>query len=248
MTKDDLQKILESVKNGDTTVDNALKTISDLPFQDLDIAMIDHHRSIRTGQPEVIYGEGKSVDMLTPIVNAFIEKEQNMLITRLNTGKAKRLEHISDKLIYNKTARTMQYEPKPLPTTETSVCIVSAGTSDLPVVEEAAVTLSMLGNKVDKIVDVGVAGIHRLFSKIDTIRSARAVIVVAGMEGALASVVGGVVASPIIAVPTSIGYGSNQKGITTLMAMLSSCTPNVTVVNIDNGFGAAYYASIINHI
>ncbi len=248
MTKDDLQKILESVQNGNTTVDEALNNISDLPFQDLDIAMLDHHRSIRTGQPEVIYGEGKSIDMLTPIVNAFIEKEQNMLITRLNFGKAKKISAISDKLIYNKVARTMKYEPQPLPTTETTVCIVSAGTSDLPVVEEASETLLMLGNKVDKIVDVGVAGIHRLFSKIDTIRSARVVIVVAGMEGALASVIGGVVSSPIVAVPTSIGYGSNQNGITTLMAMLSSCTPNVSVVNIDNGFGAAYYASIINHL
>ena len=248
MTTDDLKKLLENVKNGNASIDDAAKKIIDLPFEDIDIAMLDHHRSIRTGQPEVIYGEGKSIDMLIPIVNAFIEKNENMLITRLNDSKAKQLETISDKLVYNKIASTMKFEPKPLPLTESSVCVLSAGTSDLPIVEEAVETLAILGNRYTKIVDVGVAGIHRLFSKIEIIRDAKVVIVVAGMEGAIASVVGGLVSAPIIAVPTSIGYGSNLQGITTLMAMLTSCSPNVTVVNIDNGFGAAYFASIVNHI
>ncbi len=248
MTTEELKLLLENVKNGNIAIDTALQKIEHIAFEDIDIAMLDHHRTVRTGQPEVIYGASKNVDMLVPIVNSFIDKKENMLITRLNASKAKKLLPISENLVYNKVAKTMKYEPNPLPLTESSVCVVSAGTSDLPIVEEAIETLSILGNRYTKIVDVGVAGIHRLFSKIDIIREAKVIIAVAGMEGALASVVGGLVASPIVAVPTSVGYGSNMKGMTTLMAMLTSCTPNVSVVNIDNGFGAAYYASIINHI
>lgn len=247
MQEKQIKKILEDVSLGKTSIDNAMKNFSELHFSEIDIAMLDNHRSIRTGQPEVIYGEGKSIQMLAKIISHMIEKKENIFATRVNKEKAEKLLPLSNDLVYNEEARTIKAEFNPLPRVG-SVAVVAAGTSDIPVVEEIIETLLILGNNYTKIVDVGVAGIHRLFSKIELIREANAVIVVAGMEGALASVVGGLVKSPVVAVPTSVGYGASFHGVTALLSMLNSCTPNVTVVNIDNGFGAAYFASIINHI
>lgn len=216
-------------------------------YEDLGFAKIDTQREERTGQPEVIFCEGKSTDQVLAIMRKMIELGKNVLGTRVSPEMAEMLRQHFPEIIYNPTGQTirvMQHEPV---LTSTSIAIVSAGTSDLPVVEEAYETALFLGNRVEKIADVGIAGIHRLFDNMDQIRQARVIVVVAGMEGALASVISGLTDKPVIAVPTSIGYGANLKGITTLLSMLSSCT-TLSVVNIDNGFGAASQASRINHL
>lgn len=248
MDKDDIKSLLQSVKDNKVDIDDALKKLEDLPFKDLGFAKIDNHREIRVGYPEVIYCEGKTVEQVREIVKFMLTKNNNILGTRANKEMYRAVKEICEEAEYNEQGRTIIIRKNNEACTDSYIAIVSAGTSDLPVVEEAFETAKILGNRVEKVVDVGVAGIHRLFAKLDIIRGAKVVIVIAGMEGALASVVGGLVDKPVIAVPTSIGYGANFGGISALLSMLNSCASGVSVVNIDNGFGAAYTASMINKL
>jgi len=243
-----LEKLLSDVKNDVVQVDDAVKQLEKLPFSDLGFAKIDNHREIRVGYPEVIYGEGKTVEQVQKIVEHMNDNKDNVLVTRCSEEMAKGVLEICPDAHYNPLGRTVSIRNVEQEITEDYIAIVAAGTSDLPVVEEAYETATMLGNKVVKVTDVGVAGIHRLFANIDVIRDAKVIIVIAGMEGALASVVGGLVKKPIIAVPTSIGYGANFGGLAALLSMLNTCASGVSVVNIDNGFGAAYNASMINKL
>lgn len=248
MNREELKNLLELVKNNEINIDEALENLEDLPFKDLGFAMIDNHRELRVGYPEVIYCAGKTVDQVKEIVKFMLTKDNNILGTRATEEMYNAVKEICKEAEYNKLGRTITIKKKEQILTEDYIVIISAGTSDLPVVEEAYETAKILGNKVIRITDVGVAGIHRLFARLDVIRSAKVVIVIAGMEGALASVIGGLVDKPVIAVPTSVGYGANFGGISALLSMLNSCASGVSVVNIDNGFGAAYNASIINKL
>ena len=248
MNKEEIKILLESVKDNKINIEEALEKLEDLPFKDLGFAMIDNHRELRVGYPEVIYCEGKTVEQVRDIVKFMITKDNNILGTRATEEMYDAVKEICEEAEYNKLGRTITIKKKEQTLTNSYIAIVSAGTSDLPVVEEAVETAKILGNRVEKIADVGVAGIHRLFSRLDVIRGAKVVIVIAGMEGALASVIGGLVDKPVIAVPTSVGYGASFGGVAALLAMLNSCSSGVSVVNIDNGFGAAYSASMINQL
>lgn len=248
MDKNDIRKLLESVKTNEIEIEEAVKKFEDLPFKDLDFAKIDNHREIRMGYPEVIYCAGKTVEQVKNIIQFMITKDNNILATRASEEIYNSVKEICPDAKYNRLGRTITIRKKEESLTNSYIAIVSAGTSDLPVVEEAAETAMIFGNRIKKITDVGVAGIHRVFARLDIIRGAKVIIVIAGMEGALASVVGGLVDKPIIAVPTSVGYGANFGGLSALLSMLNSCASGVSVVNIDNGFGAAYNASIINKL
>lgn len=248
MNKADIKILLQKVKDNEIEVQAAMGIIEDLPYKDLGFAMIDNHREIRVGYPEVIYCEGKTVEQVKSIIEFMLTKDNNILATRANEKMYEAVKTICAEARYNPAGRTITIKKREEPITDSYIVIVSAGTSDMPVVEEAAETAMILGNRVEKIMDVGVAGIHRLFAKMDIVRGSKVVIVVAGMEGALASVMGGLVDKPIIAVPTSVGYGANFGGLSALLSMLNSCASGVSVVNIDNGFGAAYNASIINKL
>ena len=248
MNKDELKELLNAVKKNELDVEDALSRISDLPLKELGFAIVDSHRELRVGYPEVIYCAGKTVEQVKGIVECMLASGNNILGTRASEEMYLAVSEICPKTTYNPLGRTITVNQRERQLTESYIAIVCAGTSDLPVVEEAYETALILGNRVEKIVDVGVAGIHRLFSKLDRIRGAKVVIAVAGMEGALASVIGGLVAGPVIAVPTSVGYGANFGGIAALLTMLNSCSAGVSVVNIDNGFGAACTASIINKL
>lgn len=248
MNKEEIKNLLENVKDNKMNIEDALEKLKDLPFTDLGFAKIDNHRELRVGYPEVIYCAGKTVEQVRDIVNFMLTKGSNILGTRATEEMYNAVKEICEDAEYNKIGRTITIQKKEQSLTDSYIVVVSAGTSDLPVVEEAVETAKILGNRVEKITDVGVAGIHRLFSRLDIIRGAKVVIVIAGMEGALASVIGGLVDKPVIAVPTSVGYGANFGGISALLSMLNSCASGVSVVNIDNGFGAAYNASIINKL
>jgi pyridinium-3,5-biscarboxylic acid mononucleotide synthase len=248
MNTDELKKLLENIKAGNISVEEGTAKLSDLPFKDLGFAKIDNHRELRVGYPEVIYCEGKTADQVRGIVQFMLTKDNNILGTRANEEVYKAVLEICPEAEYNKLARTITVKKKHMPIPDTYIAIVTAGTSDIPVAEEAAVTAEALGNKVLRIFDVGVAGIHRLFNRLDIIQGAKVVIVIAGMEGALASVVGGLIDKPVIAVPTSVGYGANFGGLAALLTMLNSCASGISVVNIDNGFGAGYLASMINKL
>ncbi|KAF0197203.1 MAG: NCAIR mutase-like protein [Bacillota bacterium] len=248
MDKTSIQTLLKNVQQGSVSVEQAMDRLRDLPFENLDYAMVDHHRSLRVGCPEVIYGEGKTCEQCVGIVRAMHQRGNNILITRASQEIFVAVQGVVSHAEYNYLGRTISIYNTVHPPTPSYIAIVAAGTSDLPVVEEAYETARILGNTVQKITDVGVAGLHRLFSRLDLIRKAKVIIVVAGMEGALASVVGGLVDKPIIAVPTSVGYGASFGGLAALLTMLNSCASGVTVVNIDNGFGAAYSASQINKL
>ena len=248
MNREKLEQLLKQVKENTMDVDVAMEALEQLPFKDLDFAKIDNHREVRVGYPEVIYGEGKTVEQVVKISDYMNKRGENVLITRTQPGMYEGVLKVCPHAEYNQIARTICVKNREVKISKDYIVIVAAGTSDLPVVEEAYETAKLLGNRVEKVIDVGVAGIHRLFSRLDIIRGAKVVIVVAGMEGALASVVGGLVDKPIIAVPTSIGYGANLGGISALLSMLNSCASGVSVVNIDNGFGAAYSASMINKL
>jgi NCAIR mutase (PurE)-related protein len=229
------------------SVDEAVGRLRDLPFENIDVACIDHHRSIRRGASEVIFGEGKEVQDILAIMERMIAQEENILITRLSQEKAKRIKKKYPKSIYYPRSRTLTLIPHSQPPGgKGTILVISAGTSDIPVAEEAAVTGRFMGNAVDTLYDLGVSGLHRLLAHREKLQKASVIIVVAGMEGALPSVVGGLVDRPVIAVPTSVGYGASFQGIAALLGMLNSCASGVTVVNIDNGFGAAYAASLIN--
>lgn len=248
MNKENIQQLLEGVKNGEVRIDDALEKLEELPYSDIGFAAIDNHRELRVGYPEVIYCEGKTPEQIIKIMEIMIQKGNNILGTRLSKEVYSIVKNKIPNTEYNELARTIVYRQSEVQVGDDYIAVVTAGTSDLPVAEEAAVTAEILGNRVERVIDVGVAGIHRLFGKIDIIKNAKVVIVVAGMEGALASVVGGLVNKPIIAVPTSVGYGANFGGLSALLTMLNSCASGITVVNIDNGFGAAYSASIINKL
>ena len=244
----DYRGILEKYKVGAIELEDALSQLAEPGTEDMGFANIDTGRLHRTGIPEVIYGSGKTTEQVKQIAQRMYEKGMNILATRVTSEMYEAVKTVVPDAVYNSLARTISYKDKEEITGDNYIVIVSAGTSDLPVAEEAAVTARFLDNKVVTVYDVGVAGIHRLFHKWDTIRNARVIIVVAGMEGALASVVGGLVDKPVIGVPTSIGYGASFQGLSALLSMLNSCASGVSVVNIDNGFGAACQASLINKL
>ena len=246
MEQDKILDLLNNVKNGETSPEDALLALKMQPFEDIGYAKIDHHRGLRHGIGEVIYGEGKTTEQIVGIVSTMIVRGQkNIMITRLAPEKALEIEKMHE-IDYDPVSRIgickreRELEPRGM------IVVAAAGTSDVSIAEEAAVTAETLGNKVERLYDVGVAGLHRLLSNLDKLMGARVVVAVAGMEGALATVVGGLVACPVIAVPTSVGYGANFSGLSALLSMLNSCAGNVSVVNIDNGFGAGYIASLIN--
>ena len=243
-----LQNILNQVAEGTMDPQAALEQLKELPFQDLGFANIDQHRNIRTGHPETIYCEGKTPEQVAMIIDKMMEKNTNILGTRASTEVFDQVKKIAPEAVYNPAARVFVVKKKEELLSDKTIAVITAGTSDIPVAEEAAITAETMGNRVDRIFDVGVAGIHRLFGSLDRIRSANVIIVVAGMEGALASVVGGLVDKPVIAVPTSVGYGASFGGVAALLTMLNSCAAGVAVVNIDNGFGAGYLASTINQL
>jgi pyridinium-3,5-biscarboxylic acid mononucleotide synthase len=245
MNKDRIIELLKDVKEGNKSIDDALDFFKDLPFKDLDFAKIDYHRGVRVGYPEVIYCEGKDREHLKGIISHILERDANILATRVSDDSYKAILEVTDNVLYSKIARICVVNPKEIEKVG-KVAVVTGGTADISVAEEAALTCEVFGNAVERVFDVGVAGIHRLFDNIDRIRSANVVIAVAGMEGALASVVAGLVDVPVIAVPTSVGYGANFKGLSALLTMLNSCAAGIGVVNIDNGFGAGYLASQIN--
>jgi len=248
MTPEKIRQILEAVRQGEKDVDSALEQLKELPFTDMGFAKVDNHRQLRTGYPEVIFCEGKAIEHSEEIIRSMYQRGNNILATRVQEDLWLRVKEHFAEARYNKAARTIAIRRNDVPAPSTYISVVSAGTADIPVAEEAAETAEIFGNKVERIYDVGVAGIHRLYSRLDLIRGARAIIAVAGMEGALPSVLGGLVEIPVIAVPTSIGYGANFKGLSALLTMLNSCAAGISVVNIDNGFGAGYLASLINKI
>lgn len=243
-----LQNILYEVAEGKMDPQEAMAQLKELPYQDIGFANIDQHRNIRTGYPETIYCEGKTPEQVAAIIDKMREKNSNILATRASAEVFEKVKEIVPEAVYHPLARIIVVKKKEDILSEKIIAVITAGTSDIPVAEEAAITAETMGNQVDRIYDVGVAGIHRLFGKLDRIRAANVVIVIAGMEGALASVVGGLVDKPVIAVPTSIGYGASFGGISALLTMLNSCATGVAVVNIDNGFGAGYLASSINQL
>lgn len=246
MNVKEIEKLLKDVKEGETTIEEALDALKNFPYTDLGFARIDNHREMRTGFPEIIYCAGKSVNQVKEIIRVMAEKENNVIGTRANQEMFDAVKSIIPGAVFYPMARIISVQKKKPEEPETSIAVITAGTSDMPVAEEAAITAELLGNKVLRIYDAGVAGIHRLVDKLPEIRACRVIVVIAGMEGALASVVGGLVDKPVIAVPTSVGYGANFGGISALLAMLTSCSTGVTVVNIDNGFGAGFSASMIN--
>lgn len=248
MTPDEIKKILEEIRDGKVSVDNALHRLKDLPFEDLGFVKIDHHRQLRTGYPEVIFCAGKTTEQILKIVEKMSEKGSNILGTRINPEVFQLIRSKFPEALYNADAKAFTIKKNENILTDTYISIVTAGTADIPVAEEAAITAEIFGNKVERIYDVGVAGIHRLYQRLDLIRGGKVIVAVAGMEGALASVLGGLVDKPVIAVPTSVGYGANFHGLSALLTMLNSCSAGVSVVNIDNGFGAGYIASMINKL
>jgi hypothetical protein len=248
MDRAQIEALLTEVRDGRTEINDAMDRLRDLPFEDMGFAKLDHHRALRTGMPEVIFASGKTSAQVAAIFARMAQAGGNVLATRASREAYDAVLAIEPRAVYNELARTItlsQTDPK---TGKGTIAVVCAGTSDLPVAEEAAVTARLMGNTVELIADVGVAGIHRLLAQRASLQSARVLIVCAGMEGALPTVVGGLVNAPVIAVPTSIGYGASFGGMAALLGMLNTCSPNVCVVNIDNGFGAACIATLINRL
>jgi len=243
-----IEALLKEVRTGSVGVDEALERLRVLPFEDLGFAKIDHHRALRTGMPEVIFAESKTPAQVASIFTRMASAGGNVLVTRASRDVNEAVVRAEPRAEVHEMARAITLMQTPAAAGKGTVGVVCAGTSDLPVAEEAAVTARLLGNTVELVADVGVAGIHRLLAQKDTLQSARVLVVCAGMEGALPTVVGGLVNAPVIAVPTSVGYGASLGGVAALLGMLNTCAPNVCVVNIDNGFGAACIASLINHL
>ena len=243
-----VRKLLESLQDGQTSVDEAVRRLASLPFEDLDEAVVDHHRALRCGFPEVIYGAGKTSEQIQRIFARLAEAGGPVLVTRTEPEAAEALVATYPDAQYDTLSRTVALNPLPQDETNGYIAVVAAGTSDLSVAEEARITAETMGTPVKTIYDVGVAGLHRLLGRLEPIQNANALVVVAGMEGALPSVVGGLVSKPVIAVPTSVGYGANMGGVTALLGMLTSCASGVSVVNIDNGFGGGYQASLIHRL
>ncbi len=245
MDKEYLHKLLQKVKDGQASVDEALAFLKDMPFEDLTFAKVDHHRNLRTGFPEVVFGQGKQPGQVAEIIRALLAKNKNLLATRCGLDAYRAVKKIYADAEYHELARCITIRRETKLSYQSPLLVVSAGTADLPVAEEAAISAEIMGNNVQRLYDVGVAGIHRLFHHRDTLHNAAVIIVVAGMEGALASVVGGLVDKPVLAVPTSIGYGASFGGLSALLTMLNSCAAGVGVLNIDNGYGAAALATSI---
>ena len=248
MMEHEIRTILAEVEGGKRSVDEALEKLKHLPFENLGFARIDHHRSLRQGFPEVVFGRNKTVKQVTGIAKRMLANQHNILITQTDEKVFRQIKRLNASARFYPDSRTIVVVRDKTIYGKGKILVVSAGTADIPVAEEALVTAQVMGNDVESLYDVGVAGIHRLLSQRDLLWNARVIIVVAGMEGALPSVVGGLVSVPVIAVPTSVGYGASLQGIAALLGMLNSCASNVTVVNIDNGFGAGYVASLINRL
>jgi pyridinium-3,5-biscarboxylic acid mononucleotide synthase len=247
MQEKDIKKVLQHVQDGRLSVDRAVERLRGLPFEDLGFASIDHHRPLRQGFPEVIWGEGKTAAQIAAIIKTMHAKKCPVLATRIDPKKAAQIKKVFPRAAYYPQSRVLTIVQGTIAEKGRGlILVISAGTSDIPVAEEAYITARIMGNRVEYLYDVGVAGIHRLMSRKEKLFSANVLIVVAGMEGALPSVVGGLVSRPVIAVPTSTGYGTSFGGVTALLGMLNSCASGVAVVNIDNGFGAGYVASLIN--
>ncbi len=248
MIEEDLRKLLNQVQDGSLSVDQAVERLKNLPFEDLGYAKLDHHRALRRGYPEAVFCEGKSNEQIKDIVVRMMERNINIVATRASKKVFDVLKDLSPKAEYNEKARTIVIKQQSISRVLGKILIVTAGTADIPVAEEAAVTADIMGNEIERLYDVGVSGIHRLLAHKSKLDEANVIIVVAGMEGALPSVVAGLTSKPVIAVPTSVGYGASFGGLAALLAMLNSCASGVAVVNIDNGYGAAYIASQINRL
>jgi NCAIR mutase (PurE)-related protein len=246
MNREKLENILRQVRDGKRDISQAMEELCRLPYTDLDFARIDNHRELRTGYPEIVYCAGKTIDQVRAIFAAMDRESSNIIGTRADRNLFEAIQPLFAKAVYHEQARIISIRNVDIAPSALPIAVITAGTSDLPVAEEAAVTAELLGNQIIRIYDAGVAGIHRIFDSLDAIRSCGVAIVIAGMEGALASVVGGLVDIPVIAVPTSVGYGAAFHGLAPLLGMLNSCAAGVTVVNIDNGFGAGFGASKIN--
>ena len=240
-----IYQVLEKVKNGEISVPDAVGELSILPYEELGFANIDHHRGLRLAFPEVIFGLGKTPEQIAAIAEKLLARSDRLLVTRAAPEAYTLVKQLAADAVYHPVSRAITVARSTVPL-KPGIAVISAGTSDIPVAEEAAVTAGIMGNKVETYFDIGVAGLHRMLGKLPRLREARAIVVAAGMEGALASVVGGLVSVPVIAVPTSIGYGASFNGLAPLLTMLNSCAPGVSVVNIDNGFGAGYLAAMIN--
>lgn len=244
-----IELLLNQVRDGHTGVADALEKLRNLPFEDMGFAKLDHHRTLRTGMPEVIFAAGKTTTQVASIFERMAKAGGNVLATRASSEMFDAVKKIEPRAVFHEAARAITLtQSEAVPAGKGTIAVVCAGTSDLPVAEEAAVTARLIGNEVELIADVGVAGIHRLLAQRASLQSARVLIVCAGMEGALPTVVAGMVHAPVLAVPTSVGYGASFGGVAALLGMLNTCSPNVSVVNIDNGFGAACIASLINHM
>lgn len=248
MDKDQLKSLLEQVRDGAVEVDQALERLRHMPFETLGYATIDHHRAIRVGMPEVVFGKGKTVEQTVNIASRLLERAANVLVTRTTPEVFEAVRAAFPEAEYFPLSGALRVWRDRTPKGKGKLLVVSAGTTDLPVAEEAVVTAEVMGNEVQQVHDVGVAGIHRLLGQYELLRQARVIVVCAGMEGALPSAVGGMVSCPVIAVPTSVGYGASFHGLAALLGMLNSCASNVSVVNIDNGFGGGYVASLINRL
>jgi hypothetical protein len=247
MNEQDIKAVLNKVHSGTLSVADALERLRRLPFEDIGFAHIDHHRAMRKGFPEVIFGQGKTASQIIAIMRKMAAQKCHVLATRIDEQKAKAIQKAFRRAVYHPLSHTLTLASGPVEHRgRGTILVLSAGTSDIPVAEEAVVTAQMMGNAVEQVYDVGVAGIHRLMHQKDKLAAANVLIVVAGMEGALPSVVGGLVSRPVIAVPTSTGYGASFGGVAALLGMLNSCASGLAVVNIDNGFGAGYMASLIN--
>ena len=248
MDREKIRKLLQDVKDGKTEVAQALEILKSLPYQDLSFAKIDTHRDLRKGFPEVILCQGKTLEQITKIVEKLSSGNDLIMATKADKKVYQAIKDIREDAIYHETARIVLIGQRERKTTSKTILVVSAGTADLPVAEEAAVTAEAWGNTVERLYDIGAAGVHRLLYNTERLFQANVIIVVAGMDGVLASVVGGLVDKPVVAVPTSVGYGANFDGLAPLLTMLNCCAPGVVVVNIDNGFGAGYFASLINQM
>ena len=246
MNAEHLRELLEQVRVGDRTVDDAFAALKDLPYEDLAFARLDHHRALRQGFPEVVFCEGKRVEHIVEIMQRLAREHPLIMATRASAETFRAIQAKLPAAKYHDLARIVVVGEPQVASNSDGVLIVSAGTADLSVAEEAAVTAQVMGSRVEKVYDAGVAGIHRLFAAREQLMNARVIVVVAGMDGALPSVVGGLVACPVIAVPTSVGYGTGLGGVAALMTMLNACAPGIAVVNIDNGFGAGYLAHLID--